>query len=72
MTFLNYKEQSLMIKGLNPITNFQIYLHKHSKFYFSLLEFSKSVISNFKKTLPRDDKLQTVNITPSNYNYNYE
>jgi hypothetical protein len=27
---------------------------------------------DFRKTLPRDDKLQRVNLTPSTYNVNFE
>lgn len=27
---------------------------------------------SFKKTLPRDDKMQMVNLTPSNYSGNFE
>lgn len=29
-------------------------------------------VTNFNKTLPRDDKLQRVNLTPSTYNVNFE
>jgi hypothetical protein len=72
-TFTNPKLYSHMTKDSNHLTTSLMSPLKLSIYNDWFMDiYRKLNVANFNKELPRDDKLTMINLTPSNYNTNFE